>query len=89
MSETVRRRDGSASVSSGGPPGGRMRVGFAKHKRETDPYLAWLDAPKNLSGRALAEAKGLVRLSNPEGTVARWVEAAEAPALLEAGWTPV
>lgn len=42
--ETLRRRDGSASFSiSGGPPGSRMRVGFAKRTRETDPYLAWLD----------------------------------------------
>jgi len=38
-------------------------------------------------GRALAEASGLVRLRNPDGTVTRWVKAADAPALLEEGWS--
>jgi hypothetical protein len=55
--------------------------------RRQRPYEAWLETPKNLSGRALAEASGLVRLRNPEGTVTRWVEAADAPALLEEGWS--
>jgi len=35
-------------------------------------------------GRAAAEARGLVRVRNPEGR--RWVQAADAPALLEDGW---
>jgi hypothetical protein len=42
---------------------------------------------KRLRGRASAEARGLVRLANPEGTLKTWVEAVKAPALLEAGWT--
>ena len=42
--------------------------------RQPDPYHVFLDTPKNLSGRALAHAQGHVRLSNPEGTVSKWVE---------------
>jgi len=38
---------------------------------QPDPYLEWLDTPKSLSGYALAEARGLVRLRNPEGPSAR------------------
>jgi hypothetical protein len=34
-----------------------------------------------------AEARGLVRLINPEGTLTTWVEAVKVPARLEAGWT--
>jgi hypothetical protein len=51
-----------------------------------DPYLAWLDTRKNLSGRALAEASGLVYVRNPKGTVRKWCERSEIDALLEAGW---
>ena len=87
-SETVRRSDGSASFSIGGPPGGRMRVGSAKRRRESDPYLAWLDSPKNLSGRARAEASGLVRVVSPDGRIRRWVEAADVAALLADGYQP-
>lgn len=47
----------------------------------------WLDTPKNLSGRAFAEASGLVRLHNPDDSVCAWRERAEVDALLEAGWT--
>ncbi len=46
---------------------------------------AWLDARKNLSGRALAEATGLVRVRSPDGTVCTWRERAELEALLEEG----
>lgn len=51
-----------------------------------DPYHVWLDTPKNLSGRALAEAQGRVRVRNPEGTIHRWRERPEIDALLQAGW---
>ena len=88
VAKTARSRDGSARSSSARPLASRRRVGLAKRTRASDPHQAWLDTRKNLSGRALAKASGLVRLSNPEGTFAGWVEAAEAPALLEAGWTP-
>jgi hypothetical protein len=46
----------------------------------------WLDTPKNLPGRAAAEARGLVRVRNPDGTVCTWRERAELDALLEDGW---
>jgi hypothetical protein len=42
---------------------------------------------KRLRGRASAEARGLVRLTNPEGTLQTWVEAVKVSALLEVGWT--
>ena len=58
-----------------------------ERKRSSDPYHVWLDTPKNLSGRALAEAHGRVRLANPERTFAGWVDD-EAPGLLQLGWTP-
>ena len=46
----------------------------------------WLDTPKNLCGRAAAEAGGLVRVRNADGTVCAWRERAELDALLEDGW---
>jgi hypothetical protein len=46
----------------------------------------WLDTRKNLSGRALAEANGLIRLRNPEGTVCVWCERTELDPLIETGW---
>ena len=53
----------------------------------SDPRLEWLDTPKNLSGRASAHARGLVRLQHPEGTTCRWVDAPAATELLDQGWT--
>jgi len=50
------------------------------------PQPEWLDTPKSLSGYALAEARGLVRLRNPEGTVRTRCERSEIGALFEAGW---
>jgi len=64
-----------------------MRIGYRKGSGRSTPYEEWLDTPKNLSGRAAAEARGLVRVRNPDGTVTRWVKAADAPALLEEGWS--
>jgi len=51
-----------------------------------DPYLQWLDTPKTLSGSALTEALGLVRVRNLEGTISKSCERSEVDALLEAGW---
>jgi len=57
-----------------------------KRKRVSDPHVAWLDRPKNLSGSALSEAAGLVRLRLPDGSSRRWVERADVEALLDEGW---
>jgi hypothetical protein len=51
-----------------------------------DPFEEWLAAPKNLSGRAAAEARGLVRVSSPDGTRRVWRERSEVEALLREGW---
>jgi hypothetical protein len=48
--------------------------------------LEWLDRPKNLSGRALSEAAGLVRLRLPDGSSRRDVERADVEARLDEGW---
>jgi hypothetical protein len=66
-----RRRDG---------PRAPQRVG------KEGSYVDWLDSRKNLSGRARIEARGLVRVTNPDGTVTHWRERAEIEALLEKGW---
>ena len=63
-----------------------VRIGARGGPRRLTPYEQWLETPKNLSGRALAEARGLVRVRNPEGTVCGWRARAEIDALLEAGW---
>jgi len=52
-----------------------------------DPYLDWLDRPKNLSGRARANASGRVRVRNADGTVKQWVELSQVDGLFERGWT--
>jgi hypothetical protein len=54
--------------------------------RRLSSYEQWLTTPKNLSGRAFAEASGLVRLRSPDGTICAWRERNEIEALLEAGW---
>lgn len=59
-------------------PGQRARV--------PDPYSEWLDRRKNLSGRALADARGLVRVRNSDDTRRVWVERADVDALLDDGW---
>ena len=54
--------------------------------RLPDPYFDWLDRPKNLSGRALAEANGLVRIRKPDSSARRWVDRSRVEAELDAGW---
>ncbi len=63
-----------------------VRIGEPGRARRLSPYEQWLETPKNLSRRAFAEARGLVRVRNPEGTVCGWRERAEIDALLESGW---
>jgi hypothetical protein len=55
-------------------------------RRRVSRYGAWLATPKNLSGRALAEANGLVRLRSPDGSRCSWREREEVEALFDAGW---
>lgn len=70
------------NVEAYNQPGGRPReITLARDK------AAWLDRRKNLSGRALAERRGLVRVRNPEDTVSVWCERPDVDALFEAGWT--
>ncbi len=45
-----------------------------------------LDGPKNLSGRALSEAMGFVRVCLPDGSIRKAVEREDVEALLDAGW---
>jgi len=49
-------------------------------------YFDWLDRPKNLSGRALSEAMGFVRVCLPDGSIRQAVEREDVEALLDAGW---
>ena len=63
-------------------PSGRR----GQRARAPNPYFDWLDRRKNLSGRALAEANGLVRVRNSDDTRRVWVERAEVDALLDDGW---
>jgi len=49
-------------------------------------YFEWLDWPKNLSGRALSEAMGFVRVRSPDGSMRKGVEREEVEALLDVGW---
>jgi hypothetical protein len=84
---TLRERERAAapaSIRSDRETG--VRIGERGRARRLSPYEQWLETPKNLSGRAFAEARGLVRVRNPEGTVCGWRERAEIDALLEAGW---
>jgi hypothetical protein len=55
-------------------------------RQEPDAYFEWLDTPKNLSGRARAEATGLIRVRNSDGTRRVWVERSEVEALFDDGW---
>jgi predicted ArsR family transcriptional regulator len=73
------------NADSGTQAGGRLP---RERARVHDPYLEWLDTRKNLSGRALAEANGLVYVRNAEGTIRTWCERSEVDALLDAGWLP-
>jgi hypothetical protein len=52
----------------------------------SDPFFEWLDTPKNLSGRARAEASGLVRIQSPDGTRRVWRDRSVVERLLDEGW---
>lgn len=77
-------REGDSSPAMSVEP--TRRIERAVPQRKSDPYLEWLDAPKNVSGRARAEATGLVRVCNPDNTRRVWVERSEVEALLDDGW---
>jgi hypothetical protein len=80
-----RRRDESPQDRDGiGMAIPRTRIPPA---RGVDPKLEWLSSPKNLSGPARAEASGLVRMCNPEGTIKRWTELADVERWEAEGWT--
>ena len=49
-------------------------------------FLDWLDRPKNLSGRALSEAMGFVRICLPDGSIRKAVERGEVETWLDRGW---
>jgi hypothetical protein len=49
-------------------------------------YFEWLDRPKNLSGRALSEASGLVRVRLPDGSIRKAAGREDVEGLLDAGW---
>ena len=83
---TLREREQAAGFSSrdeGRTPEERLPRERAQVR---DPYLDWLDRRKNLSGRALSQANGLVRVSSPDGARCVWRERSELDALLVAGW---
>jgi hypothetical protein len=84
-----KRRPGRPQQDAPGEKGGAASQPGRKAQegRERDPFLEWLDRTKNLSGRAFADARGLVRVRNPEGTLTSWRERAEVEAFFEAGWT--
>ena len=55
-------------------------------RRRLSTYAEWLRTPKSLSGRALAEANGLVRVRAPDGSACMWREREDVEALFDAGW---
>jgi predicted DNA-binding transcriptional regulator YafY len=67
-----------ASASRRRPPSRRMGT--------ADPYLEWLDRPKNLTWREAAAARGLTRMRNADSTVHKWVEREDVEARIDAGW---
>jgi len=83
----LHERDKARELAQTGASRTALRSPPAKPGRDFDPYLDWLDAPKNLPGRALAEASGLVRVRNPDGTIRQWVERSQVDQLLVEGWT--
>jgi hypothetical protein len=68
-----------ASGRSSGRPG-------YERSRAASPHFEWLERPKNLSGRALSESAGFVRVRTPDGAIRKGVEREEVEALLDAGW---
>jgi hypothetical protein len=77
-----RERDAGVSPS--------IEVSRSSPSRQRTPARAalfeWLDRPKNLSGRALSEANGFVRVRLPDGSIRKGVEREEVEALLDTGW---
>ena len=57
-----------------------------RRKSMNSAYYDWLDTPKNLGGRAYAEASGLIKLRTADGKNRRWVERPDAERLLQEGW---
>jgi hypothetical protein len=54
-----------------------------------DPFEEWLETPKNLSGRAAAEGRALVRVQSPDGRRRVWRERSDVEALFHEGWALV
>lgn len=82
LRELDREGDGVATTAPTPPgthPSQRRRLAH-------DPYIQWLDQPKNLSGRTLSEATGLVRVCLPDGSIRKAVERDAVEALFDEGW---
>ena len=67
-------------------PPRRAKRSSSEQGRVSDPYLVWLDQRKNLSGRALSEASGLIRIQSADGSRRVWVERSEVERMIDAGW---
>lgn len=80
------REAGRSALGANADPGRHRGGRVARKPHVHDPLTTWLDRRKNLSGPALTEASGLVRVRNPEGTIRKWCERSDVEALLEAGW---
>jgi len=80
------RNEPDLSSNAEGDPR-RSRARPPQRQGAEDGFERWLDTPKNLSLRALAEASGLVRLRHPDGNQARWVESSQADAYFDEGWS--
>ena len=68
------------------PAARRRQEPPSRPQPQADAYSEWLDTAKNLSGRALAEARGLIRIRSVDGRSSRWVERAQVGSWLDAGW---
>jgi hypothetical protein len=76
-------REGDAEATARGAPATPPSL---RRSLAHDPYIDWLDRPKNLSGRALSEASGLVRVRLPDGSIRKAVEVEALYALFDEGW---
>ncbi|MBA3562065.1 MAG: hypothetical protein H0W35_05015 [Actinobacteria bacterium] len=81
-----RERERSPEMEQEADPPRRARRSSSRHERVSDPFLVWLDQRKNLSGRALSQASGLIRIESADGSRRVWVERAEVEGMLDAGW---
>jgi hypothetical protein len=84
---TLRERDNNDRLSQQGAGRGTERSLPTDRARGLDPYRAWLETPKNLSSRALADASGLVRVCDRDGTIHAWAERSDVDDMLDQGWT--